>query len=127
MSRCKSLFLLAVMLSVASFLFVACGDSTEEFCNIARTSTEERNETEVNEYYEQLEAAAPSEIKDDVATLRTGWKQVSFSLEEMLSGDIRNIQRPPEVSEAARNVLEYVSEVCEFDGGVYLVFPEAGP
>ena len=57
------------MLSVASFLFVACGDSTEEFSNIARTSIEERNDTEVNEYYEQLETAEPNENKDDDTTV----------------------------------------------------------
>ena len=117
---------LFAMLIIVSLSLVACGDSTKEFCNVAQTSTEERNEAEIGEYYEHLEATAPSEIKEDVAILRTGWNRVSFSLSEAFSGEISNIQRPPEVSESARNILIYVKEECGFDGGVYLVFPEEG-
>ena len=123
MSKSRSLLLFTAMLSFSSLLLTSCGGSAEEFCIIARTSAEGRNETQINEYYEQLEATAPSEVKDDIAILRTGWKRMTFTSRD---GTIDNLQRPPEVSEAALRVLAYVNEVCGFDGGIYLVLPERG-
>ncbi|MBE9475191.1 MAG: hypothetical protein IMY85_09900 [Chloroflexi bacterium] len=108
------------MLCVILLLLTACGDSTAQFCEIAETSSEERNEEGVNEFYEQLEAVAPDEIKNDVTTLREGWKKISFPL----GGGAAS--RPEEVSEAGQNVFEFVNEQCGFEGGVYLVMPEIG-
>jgi len=113
-----------------AFLFLpghgVTSSGSEEFCNIANTSREGRSQEEVDEYYQKLEAAAPEEIQGDVAILGAGWNIANFSLEEAMSGDIRNIQRPTEVSASALNVFEYVREMCGFDGGVYLIFPEMG-
>ena len=114
------LFLSVAVISATLLLLAACGDSNAKFCEIAGTSTEGRTEAEIDEYYEQLEATAPSEIKDDVTTLRNGWKTVSFPLG---GGEL---SRPDEVSEAARNVYEFVGEVCGTEGGVYMVHPEIG-
>ena len=122
----RSIFVFFAMLLVAAFLLAACGDSTEEFCNLARTSAQERTEEQINEYYTQLEAAAPDELKGKIVTLREGWKQVSFPLDEMISGELKTVSRPPEVSQAAREVSTYVKNTCDFEGGVYLVLPEAG-
>jgi len=52
--------------------------------------------------------------------LRNGWKIVILPL----AG--RELSRPDEVSEAARNVYEFVGEVCGTEGGVYMVHPEIG-
>jgi len=123
---CVGILLLALLLFPGIVKYGYTSFGSEEFCKIAYASTEGGSVEEVEEYYHQLEAAAPREIREDVAILRAGWKQVRVPLEDVLSGNIRNIQRPPEVSEAAQNVHEYISDVCGFDGGVYLVFPEAG-
>jgi hypothetical protein len=113
-------FLTIVVLCVILLLLTACGDSTAEFCKIAETSSEDRNEEGINEFYEQLEAVAPDEIKNDVTTLRENWKSILFPL----GGGTPS--RPEEVSEAGLNVFEFVNEQCGFEGGVYLVLPEIG-
>lgn len=102
------------------------GDDTEEFCKIAATSTQERNETQINAYYDQLKKAAPKELVGDITTLRSKWKSVSISLEEMMSGEVNKVSRPPEVSSAAKNVKRVVLQKCKIDGGVYVVSPESG-
>ncbi len=114
----KSTFLL-VSLVLASILLAACS-STKQFCEIARTSTQSRNQEEVIKYYQDLLAAAPKGIEADVDTLYRGWRTVSFPL----GGG--SATRPPEVTEAAKNVVEYVKEKCDHDGGIYLAFPEIG-
>jgi hypothetical protein len=118
--------ILAVLM-IANFVLAACTQPTpdpaevlDEFCKIAKTSSESRNEEEINEYYKQLEAVAPEEIKNDITTLREGWKQIEFGI---LGG---NASRPEEISEAGQNVAEFVNEKCGFRGGVYLVMPEIG-
>lgn len=100
-------------------------ESVEAFCEIASTSLQERTQEEVDEYYADLVLASPESIRGDVAILRDGWAQVSFPLgeAELEPGDI---QRAPEVRAAAGLVAEYVRDRCGFEGGVYLVFPEAG-
>lgn len=113
------LLLVAVILGDL-LLLVACGDPNAEFCELAATRPQERTQAEIDAYYEQLEAVAPDEIKADVATLRKGWNKVSMPLG---GGEA---SRPPEVSEAAREVFEFVGEVCGTEGGVYLVLPEIG-
>jgi hypothetical protein len=110
-------------------LFGSCGEGgggSEAFCEIAETSARGRNEAEIDQYYQELEAAAPGEIKEDIRTLRQGWNQFSFPLEQHLEGEITDISRPPEVTEAALNVFDFVEENCGFQGGVYLIYPEAG-
>ncbi|MFZ2098055.1 MAG: hypothetical protein WAV05_15590 [Anaerolineales bacterium] len=116
----KQLFSLVAVISATLLLFVACGDSSAKFCEIAATSVETRTQAEIDEYYVQLEAVAPSEIKADVATLLEDWHSVNFPL----GGG--NYSRPEEVSQAARNVFNFVGEECGIEGGVYLVFPEIG-
>jgi hypothetical protein len=75
-----------------------------------------------------LEAVAPGEIKEDVATLRQGWQHVSFPLSEAVGGEASSMSRSPEVSAAAKNVANYMVEQCgvELGVGIYLVFPEIG-
>jgi len=61
--KTKSLLVLrVVVISATLFLLAACANSNAKFCEIAGTSTEGRTEAEIDEYYEQLEAVAPSEI-----------------------------------------------------------------
>jgi hypothetical protein len=125
--RIISAVALIILVSGLTALAAACGGGGgEAFCTIAETSSRERTETEINEYYEQLEASAPKEIKEDIATLRSGWKQVSFPLGQAVEGEVTDISRPPEVTEAARNVSSFVEENCGFEGGIYLILPEAG-
>jgi len=114
----KQLFLLVMVTFAALLLLAACGDSSAKFCEIAATSTQQRTQDEINEYYKQLEAVAPSDIKADVTILLNDWNNVSFPLG---GGDY---SRPEEVSQAARNVFKFVGEECETEGGVYLIFPE---
>jgi hypothetical protein len=113
-------YLSTAPLCVILLLLSACGGSTAEFCKIAKTSSEARNEAGINEYYDQLQASAPGEIKNDVTTLHEGWKEVNFAL----GGG--SASRPKEVSVAGRNVFNFVNEKCGFKGGVYLVMPEIG-
>lgn len=109
-------------------LLAGCGGGAgaEAFCRIAQTSSLERTEAEIDQYYEELGAVAPGEISDDVAVLREGWQQTLFSFEQAQMGDIEEVSRPPEVTEAAINVSGFAEENCGFEGGVYLVFPEEG-
>jgi hypothetical protein len=116
----KTLFVPVAVISAALLLLAACGNPNAKFCEIAGTSTQKRTQAEIDAYYEQLEAAAPVEIKDDVTTLRKGWRSVSFPL----GGG--KLSRPGKVSEAARNVYKFVGDVCGTRGGVYLVQPEIG-
>jgi hypothetical protein len=116
----KQPFLLVMVTFAALLLLAACGDSSAKFCEIAATSTQQRTQDEINEYYKQLEAVAPSEIMDDVAKLLKDWDSVNLPL----GGG--NPSRPKEVSEAALNVYKFVGEECGIEGGVYLVFPEIG-
>ena len=72
---------LVVVLCSGLLLLVGCsGGSTAKFCEVVTTVDAQMNAAGINEYYERLGAAAPKEIKDDVATLRQGWQQVSFPL-----------------------------------------------
>jgi hypothetical protein len=92
------------------------------------TADAQMTNADINEYYERLEAAAPKEIKDDVTTLRQGWRQVSFPLGQAAGGQVSSMSRPPEVSAAAKNVANYMVEKCGVDlgKGIYLAFPEIG-
>jgi hypothetical protein len=119
--------LVTLVLAVTA-LAASCGGGggIDAFCAIAETSSRERTETEIDEYHEQLEAAAPAEIKKDIAILRSGWNQFSFPFEQHLEGEITDISRPPEVTEAARNVSSFVEDKCGSKGGIYLILPEAG-
>ena len=110
----------AAAILVVLLLLAGCGDSSANFCELAATSSQQRTQEEINQYYEELEAVAPSEIKDDVTTLRNGWNRVSFPL----GGG--NATRPAEVSEAGRNVWQFVTDECGAEGGVYLIMPEIG-
>jgi len=112
--------LVIAALMAGALLLPGCGGSNTQFCEIAATSVEERTEAEINEFYKQLEAAAPSEIKGDVAVLRGGWKDLEFTFG---GGEAT---RPREVSDAARNVFQFVGEVCGTEGGVYLIYPDMG-
>lgn len=116
-------WMMAVFL-VSLLLLAGCGGTTK-FCEVVATADTQMDEGEVNDYYERLEAAAPAEIKDDVATLRAKWKQFSFPLSGGAGGEV---SRPSEVSEAAENVANYIAEKCDVEPGVgiYLVFPEIG-
>ncbi len=120
-----SLFALALVLGAS---VVACGGDSDSsavdvqaFCDVAVTSEQSRTEDQINSYYDELGEVAPPYLQADLETLRSGWKSVSFSL-----GGGDDLSRPPEVSDAARNVLRTVFEECQYDGGVYLVMPEAG-
>lgn len=120
--------LVAVLFSGLLLLAGCGGNSTAEFCEIVTTVDAQLTTEDINEYYERLEAAAPSEIKDDVTTLRKGWRQVSFPLGQAAGGNITSMSRPPEVSAAARSVANYMVEKCgvELGEGIYLAFPEIG-
>ncbi len=97
----------------------------EIFCLIAKTSSQERNQEEINEYYQQLEKYAPDEIKPYVKILKDGWNRVEFPAEEVFAGEIKTIERPREVSDAAKKVSEYVQKKCNTQAtGVYLGFPK---
>jgi hypothetical protein len=99
----------------------------KEFCKLATTSLQERTPKEIEDYYKRLEELSPNEIKDYVIILREGWRTISVSLREAVSGNIKKIERPQEVRKAAKNVAEYVRRVCRTEAsGVYLVFPEIG-
>jgi hypothetical protein len=63
---------------------------------------------QINNYYKQLEVAAPDEITAEIATLRRGWKEIIFSKDLMISRKIDNIDRPAEVSHAASKVVDYI-------------------
>jgi len=109
----------------------SAGSATEAditaFCEVAQSSNENREQAEIDVFYAELEAVAPDEISDAVATLKADWNNVSFPFgQEDLSPS--DISRPAEVSAAARLVFDYVAEVCGPDAGsgVYLIFPEAG-
>ena len=120
-SRKPSLGLVALICAFL-FLLTACGGSSAKFCEVAQGSSEPRNQEQINEFYAQLEAVAPSEIKDDVSILRNGWTSVTFPL----GGG--KLSRPEEVSQAAKNIVDFVAEECGTDegSGVYLVNPEIG-
>lgn len=121
--------LLVAALFSGLLLLPGCGGgSTAKFCEIVTTTDAQITAEEINEYYERLEAAAPREIKDDVATLRQGWQQVSFPLGQAAGGEVTNMSRPPEVSAAAKSVANYMVEKCgvELGEGIYLAFPEIG-
>ncbi|RLC84574.1 MAG: hypothetical protein DRJ03_13925 [Chloroflexi bacterium] len=117
-------------LTLIGLLLAGCGGgSTAKFCEAVTTAVDAQMTVEdVNDYYEQLEAAAPKEIKDDVATLREGWQQVSFPLSQATGGQVSSMSRPPEVSAAAKNVANYMVEQCgvELGEGIFLAFPEIG-
>lgn len=113
-------FQFAAVMLIALFLLAACGGSTAKFCDLAATSSQQRTQEEINAYYEELESLAPSEIKDDVTTLRNGWNNVNFPL----GGGAAS--RPAEVGEAGRNVWQFVTDECGAAGGVYLIMPELG-
>jgi hypothetical protein len=102
------------------------GDDTEEFCKIATTSTQKRTEPQINAYYDQLKKVAPKELVGDITTLRSKWMSVSFSLEDLVSGEVSKVCRPPEGSKATKNVKRIVLQKCKIDGGVYVVSPESG-
>lgn len=119
--------IVVVLLAMFGLTMAACSpDGTGAFCAIAETSSDERRDYQIDDYYERLEAAAPDEIRDDVATLREGWNVANLPLEELITGRLSEISRPPEVSESAENVFRFVEERCGFKGGVYLIMPEAG-
>ena len=122
--------LLVAVLFGSLLLLAGCGGgSTAQFCEVVTTAVDAQMTVEaVNDYYEQLEAAAPKEIKDDVATLRAGWQQVSFPLSQAVGGQVSSMSRPPEVSAAAKNVANYMVEQCgvELGEGIFLAFPEIG-
>lgn len=121
-------WLVAVLFS-GLLLLVGCGGgSTAKFCEVVTAVNAQTTVSEVNEYYERLEAAAPKEIKDDVTTLRQGWQQVSFPLGQATGGQVSSMSRPPEVSAAVKNVANYMVEKCgvELGEGIYLAFPEIG-
>lgn len=126
--------LAATMAMVVIGIGFACAGSDPEaealeaFCGVAETSENERNQREVDTYYAELERVAPEDIREDVAILRSGWAQVSIPLGAAATGDLGSgsVTRSPEVGSAARSVSDYVRDRCGFDGGVYLVFPEAG-
>jgi hypothetical protein len=103
-------------------------EALEAFCGIAETSENERSQDEVDAYYAELEQVAPEVIREDVAILRSGWAQVSIPFETAAMGDLGSgdVTRSPEIGTAARSVSDYVHDQCGFDGGVYLIFPEAG-
>lgn len=102
------------------------GDDTKAFCKLAATSSQSRNEAQVDAYYDQLKKMAPKALVSDIATLRSGWRSVSFPLGDLASGNVQKVSRPPEVSKAAKNVLRVVSEKCGVKGGVYVVLPQSG-
>jgi hypothetical protein len=121
--------LLVAVLFSGLLLLVGCGGgSTTKFCEVVTAVNAQTTVSEVNEYYERLEAAAPKEIKDDVTTLRQGWQQVSFPLGQATGGQVSSMSRPPEVSAAAKNVANFMVEKCgvELGEGIYLAFPEIG-
>lgn len=76
---------------------------TSEFCEIAETNGQERTADEIDTYYADLEEAAPSEIKEEVATLRNGWDEGSFPT------------GPVEVVEASVAVRQYIESECGFE------------
>ena len=120
---------LVAVLFIGVLLLAGCGgNSTAEFCEIVTTANAQMTAADINEYYEQLEAAAPREIRDDVTTLRQGWQQVSFPLGQATGGEVTSMSRPPEVSAAAKSVADYMVEKCgvELGNGIYLAFPEIG-
>ena len=101
------------------------GGDMEAFCELAATSSQSRDEAQVDSYYDELGEVAPGELATDIATLRSGWQSISMSL-DALGGEAEDVSRPPEVSAAARNVMDTMLDECGIDGGVYLVLPEAG-
>jgi len=120
---------LTVMLAL-TWAVAACGagagDDTKAFCKLAATSSQSRNEAQVDAYYDQLKKVAPKVLVSDIATLRSGWRSVSFPLGDLASGNVQKVSRPPEVSKAAKNVLRVVSQKCGVKGGVYVVLPQSG-
>ena len=124
----------AVTLTVTlalTWAVAACGagtvDDTKAFCKLAATSSQSRNDAQVDAYYDQLKKVAPKVLVSDIATLRSEWRSVSFLLGDLLaSGSVHKVSRPPEVSKAAKNVLRVVSQKCGVKGGVYVVLPQAG-
>ena len=123
----------AVTLTVTlalTWAVAACGagtvDDTKAFCKLAATSSQSRNEAQVDAYYDQLKKVAPKVLVSDIATLRSGWRSVSFPLGDLASGNVQKVSRPPEVSKAAKNVLRVVSQKCGVKGGVYVVLPQSG-
>ena len=121
---------LTVMLAL-TWAVAACGagtvDDTKAFCKLAATSSQSRNDAQVDAYYDQLKKVAPKVLVSDIATLRSEWRSVSFPLGDLLaSGSVHKVSRPPEVSKAAKNVLRVVSQKCGVKGGVYVVLPQAG-
>ncbi len=115
----RSVLRFLVMLVVLSLL-AGCGESSAEFCELAKTSTEPRTQGQVDEYYKQLETLAPSEIKNDVAILSKNWDSVNLPLEG------GSPSHPQEVTTAAKNLYGFVGKECGTEGGVYLIFPEIG-
>jgi len=124
----KGKLLVGVLISGLLLLAGCGGGSTAKFCEVVTTADAQMSNADINEYYERLEAAAPKEIKDDVTTLRQGWRQVSFPLGQAAGGQVSSMSRPPEVSTAAKNVADYMVEKCgvELGEGIYLAFPEIG-
>jgi len=124
----KGKLLVGVLISGLLLLAGCGGGSTAKFCEVVTTADAQMSNVDINEYYERLEAAAPKEIKDDVTTLRQGWRQVSFPLGQAAGGQVSSMSRPPEVSTAAKNVADYMVEKCgvELGEGIYLAFPEIG-
>jgi hypothetical protein len=102
------------------------GDNTQAFCKIAAISTQNRNDAQIDAYYDQLKKVAPEELVSDNATLRSKWKSVSIPLGDVLSGQVQKVSRPPEVTKAANNVVRVVSEKCAAKRGVYVVLPQSG-
>jgi len=125
--------MLAASVIVLAATFAGCQagsaqDSSEAFCSLALTSSESRSETEVNQYYADLEQVAPDELAAEVRTLGDGWQRMSMPLNALTQGDASNIERPQEVSDAARAVMAYVHDQCgsQTATGVYLILPEQG-
>jgi hypothetical protein len=102
------------------------GDDTKAFCKLAATSSQSRNEAQVNAYYDQLKKVAAKDLVSDIATLRSGWRSVSFAFGDLVNGNVQKVSRPPAVSKAAKNVLRVVSQKCGVKGGVYVVLPQSG-
>ena len=113
---------LTVMLAL-TWAVAACGagtvDDTKAFCKLAATSSQSRNDAQVDAYYDQLKKVAPKVLVSDIATLRSEWRSVSFPLGDLLaSGSVHKVSRPPEVSKAAKNVLRVVSQKCGVKGAL---------
>ena len=115
---------LALFASIA-VLFAGCSDPAAEFCAIAETSSVDRSQGEIEDYYQQLHSVAPEEVLEATTTLRDRWNAGSMPITGLTSGgemsvDMSGFNRPAEVSEAARTITGFYRE----DGAVVLAIPD---